>query len=83
VRCYNNRALTFRVLKRYDRSLEDYDRSVALNPCQIDGFWGRAQTLYEMKLYTQALSDCEKVLDIQSDFAPAQSLVKRLNKLIF
>lgn len=83
VRCYNNRALTFRVLKRYDRSLEDYDRSVAINPSQIDGFWGRAQTLYEMKLYTQALSDCEKVLSIQSDFAPVQSLIKRLHKLIF
>jgi len=83
VRCYNNRALTFRVLKRYERSLEDYDRSVAINPSQIDGFWGRAQTLYEMKLYTQALADCEKVLSIRSDFAPAQSLIKRLNKLIF
>ncbi len=83
VRCHNNRALTFRVLKRYDRSLEDYDRSIAINPSQIDGFWGRAQTLYEMKLYTQALADCEKVLSIQSDFAPAQTLIKRLNKLIF
>ena len=83
LRCYNNRALTFRVLKRYDQSLEDYDRSIAVNPSQIDGFWGRAQTLYEMKLYTQALSDCEKVLSIQNDFVPAQSLIKRLNKLIF
>lgn len=83
VRCYNNRALTFRVLKRHEQSLEDYDRSIAVNPNQIDGFWGRAQTLYEMKLYTQALSDCEKVLSIQSDFTPAQSLIKRLNKLIF
>jgi putative GTP pyrophosphokinase len=83
VRCYNNRGLTFRILKRYDRSLEDYDRSIALNPCLVDGFWGRAQTLYEMKLYTQALSDCEKALSIQGDFAPAQSFVKRLNKLIF
>lgn len=82
-RCYNNRALTFRVLKRFDRSLEDYDRSISINPCQMDGFWGRAQTLYEMKLYTQALSDCEKVLGIQADFAPAQSLIKRLNKMIF
>jgi putative GTP pyrophosphokinase len=83
VRGYNNRALTFRVLHRYDRSLEDYDRSVTLNPCLMDGFWGRAQTLYEMKLYTQALSDCEKVLNIQSDYVPAQSLAKRLKKLIF
>ncbi|HLZ18384.1 MAG TPA: hypothetical protein VKO67_02160, partial [Smithellaceae bacterium] len=83
VRCFNNRALTFRVLQRYDRSLEDYDRSIAINPSQIDGFWGRAQTLYEMKLYTQALADCEKVLSIQGDFAPAQSLIRRLNKLIF
>ena len=83
VRCFNNRGLTFRVLKRFDRSLEDYDHSIAINPCLIDGFWGRAQTLYEMKLYTQALSDCEKVLNIQSDFTPVQSLIRRLNKLIF
>ena len=83
VRCYNNRALTFRVVKRHDRSLEDYDQSIAINPCLIDGFWGRAQTAFEIKLYSQALSDCEKALSIQSDFAPAQSLIKRLNKLIF
>jgi len=82
VRCYNNRALTFRVLKRYERSLEDYDLSISLNPSQIDGFWGRAQTFYEMKLYSQCLSDCEKALSIQNDFAPAQSLIKRLNKLM-
>jgi putative GTP pyrophosphokinase len=83
IRCYNNRALTFRILKRYERSLEDYDRSITINPCQIDGFWGRAQTLCEMKLYGQALSDCEKALSIQNDFTPAQSLIKRINKLIF
>ena len=83
VRCYNNRALTFRVLKRYDRSLEDYDHSVGINPSQIDGFWGRAQTLYEMKLYTQALANCEKVLSIQNDFEPAQALIRRLQKIIF
>jgi putative GTP pyrophosphokinase len=83
VRSYNNRALTFRVLKRYDRSLGDYDRSITLDPSLIDGFWGRAQTLYEMKFYSQSLADCEKVLSIKSDFAPAQSLIKRLNKLIF
>jgi len=82
-RCYNNRGLTFRVLRRYERSLEDYDRSVSVDPCQIDGFWGRAQTLYEMKLYSQALADCKKVLSIQSDFMPAQLLIKRLHKIIF
>lgn len=83
VRCYNNRGLTFRVLKRYVRSLEDYERSIAGNPSQIDGYWGRAQTLYEMRLFSQSLSDCEKVLSIQGDFAPAQALMKRIQKLIF
>ena len=83
VRCYNNRALTFRILKRYDRSLDDYDKSIAVNPSQMESFWGRAQTFYEMKLYTQAIADCEKVLSIRSDFAPAQLLIKRINKLLF
>jgi putative GTP pyrophosphokinase len=83
VRCYNNRALTLRLLKRFERSLEDYDKAIAINPSHIDSFWGRAQTFFEMKLYTNAIADCEKVLSIQSDFAPARSFIKRLEKLVF
>ncbi len=82
-RAYNNRALAFRLVKKLERSLDDYDQSIAINPSVIDGFWGRAQTLCEMKLYTQAIADCEKALSIQSDFAPAQAFIRRLNKLIF
>lgn len=82
-RAYNNRALAFRVLKKLERSLEDYDHAIAINPAGIDGFWGRAQTLCEMQLYTQAIADCRKALSIQSDFAPAEAFIKRLNKLIF
>jgi putative GTP pyrophosphokinase len=49
----------------------------------VDGFWGRAQTLYDMKLYTQSIADCEKALSIKGDFRPAHLLMKRINKLIF
>lgn len=83
IRCYNNRALVYRVLKRYDRSMEDYDLSLAIQPTQFDACWGRAQTCYEMKLFSQSLSDCEKVLGIQPGFQPAQDLLKRISRQIF
>lgn len=83
VRGYNNRGLVYRALKRYDRSLEDYDQSLAINPTQFEGYWGRAQTRFDMKFFTQSLADCEKVLGIQPGFLPAQELIKRIGRQIF
>jgi len=63
---------------QYQESLEAYDRSLAIDPSQLDGYWGRAQTFHQMKLYTRALADCEKVLAIETDFQPAQALIRRI-----
>jgi GTP pyrophosphokinase len=82
-RAWCNRGLVYRVQRKYDQSLEDYDQSIAIAPEQLDGFWGRAQTCFEMKLYSRALADCQKVLALQSDFTPAEDLEKTIRRQIF
>lgn len=83
IRAWNNRGLVHRVAGRFDQSLEDYQHAIDLAPQLGEGYWGRAQTCYEMKFYSRALNDCQKVLERQHDFVPAQDLEKALRRKIF
>ena len=82
-RAWCNRGLVSRVQGKYDLSLEDYDRAIELAPEQLDGFWGRAQTCFEMKLFSRALADCQKALTLQADFTPAEDLEKTIHRMMF
>ncbi len=82
-RAWSNRGLAYRVLGKMDQSLEDYNRVVEIHPQQYEGYWGRAQTCYEMKLYSRALDDCRSTLQRKADFTPAQDLEKVLHRLLF
>lgn len=82
-RAWCNRGLVYRVQGKYDQSLEDYDRAIDLIPEQLDGFWGRAQTCFEMKLYSRALTDCQNVLAVQADFSPAEDLERIIRRMMF
>lgn len=82
-RAWCNRGLVYRVQGKYDQSLEDYEQTITQSPEQLDGFWGRAQTCFEMKLYSRALTDCQKVLSLQTDFSPAVNLERTIRRMIF
>ena len=82
-RAWCNRGLVYRVQGKFELSLEDYAQAIETAPEQLDGFWGRAQTCFEMKLYSRALTDCQKVLALQTDFTPAQNLEKTLRRQMF
>lgn len=82
-RAWSNRGLVYRVQEKFDQSLEDYNRAIELSATLLDGFWGRAQTCFEMQLYSRALSDCQKVLSLQVDFVPAQELEKAIRRQMF
>ena len=82
-RAWCNRGLVYRVQGKYTQSLADYDRAVALSAATLDGYWGRAQTCFEMKLFSRALADCRTALDLQGDFQPAQDLLKTIHREIF
>lgn len=83
VRAWCNRGLVYRVQGKLDQSLEDFDRAIETAPQQMDGYWGRAQTCYEMKLFSRALSDCHQVISRQADFTAAQEFEKNLRRQIF
>ncbi len=82
-RNHANRGLSYRVMKKFDRSIEDYVKVFQLDPSRLDDYFGRAQTNYEMRLLTRALADCEHVLQIESCHRPARELVKCIRREIF
>ncbi|SEA40576.1 putative GTP pyrophosphokinase [Desulfuromusa kysingii] len=82
-RAWTNRGLAYRVLEKFDLSLENYDRVIAMNPQQYEGYWGRAQTCFEMKLFSRALNDCHKTIERKADFTPALELEKALRRQLF
>lgn len=82
-RAWTNRGLAYRVLGKLDLSLEDYDKVIEMNPQQYEGYWGRAQTCFEMKLVSRALSDCYKTIERKADFIPALELEKTLRRQLF
>ena len=82
-RAWCNRGLVYRVQGKYDQSLADYGRAVDLSATTLDGFWGRAQTCFEMKLFSRALSDCRVVLGLQADFRTALELQKTIHSEVF
>ncbi len=83
VRAWTNRGLASRVLGRFEQSLENYNHAIEMAQQQYEGFWGRAQTYYEMQLFTKALDDCQKCLQRCADFKPAQELAKILHSQLF
>jgi len=82
-RAWTNLGLAYRVLGKFDQSLESYDHVIAMNPLQHEGYWGRAQTCFEMKLLSRALSDCHKTIERKADFIPALELEKTLRRQLF
>ncbi len=83
IRAWSNRGLAYRIVEKFDLSLEDYNRVIEMSPQQYEGYWGRAQTCFEMKLLSRALSDCRKTLERKSDFTPALELEKTLRRQLF
>lgn len=75
-RNYGNRGLCYRVLGNYERAIEDYDRALQISPAHLDSRFGLAQTYYDMKLFSKALSECELVLQVDSEHGPAAELAR-------
>lgn len=83
VRAYCNRGLVYRVTGKLDRSLADYDTAIQVAPTDVDGWWGRAQTSFELKLFTRAIEDCRRVLALSAGHAQASALLKAIHRSIF
>ena len=59
------------MLKKYDESLKDFNKSLELNPLWPDTFYGRSLTYYDLGDIQHALEDCDKAISIKPDFKQA------------
>lgn len=80
IRAWCNFGLACRILGRHDLSLEHYQHALQIDATSLEAYWGRAQTYFELQRYTESLEDCEMILALQNDFAPAQELRYELQK---
>jgi tetratricopeptide (TPR) repeat protein len=67
-------------MKKYEKALQDFNEALSINPNRPDGYFGRAQTYYDMQEYERALQDCERALGIHSGYQPARELIKILQR---
>jgi len=61
---YTNRSLCYASMKRWDKSLRDADKSIALNPNWVKGYYRRGVALRESGDYQKALEAFERCIDI-------------------
>lgn len=45
-----------------------------------EGYFGRAQTYYEMKLFSLAAADCEQALALEPGFFSAEDLMRLIRR---
>ena len=82
-RGWANRGLVNRMLRKFDASLDDYNRALNIDAANYEGYFGRAQTFYDLQLFAKALADCEKTLELQPDYSPAQKLGELIHRVLF
>ena len=68
---YNNRKLAYDNLKRYKRTIGDYDQAIALNPQDAVGYYSRGIAYYELKQYERAIEDYYQALTLNPHYANA------------
>lgn len=52
-----------------EKALESFTHVIALEPGEIDGYWNRAQLLYDQRRYEEALADCQHLLEKDPEHA--------------
>ncbi len=82
-RSWANRGLVNRMLRDFDRSVQDYSRALELEPGSGEGHFGRAQTYYEMELFSLAAADCEQALTVEPGLAAAEDLMRLIRRAPF
>jgi tetratricopeptide (TPR) repeat protein/tRNA A-37 threonylcarbamoyl transferase component Bud32 len=74
---YQNRANTYSRLGRYHEALEDFSRSIQLNPTWSASYSDRGTTYYKMERYEEALADHDRA--VQLDPTDGRAFINRGN----
>lgn len=67
---YNNRAVAYYELKRYEKSLADYAKALELLPGDISAYYNRGLLYNRQKKYGRALADFGKVIELEPAGVP-------------
>ncbi len=68
---YNNRAIAFRELGRFDRAITDYDAAIQLDPDYAAAYHNRALAYGRLNQYERALVDFSRALQLDPGRAGA------------
>jgi len=64
---FNNRGLTYRLLKKYDESLTDLNHSLELGPDDPNTLLNRGNTYGDLREYDKSLADLNHSLELRPD----------------
>lgn len=69
---YQNRALVFSAMGKYNDAIADCTRSIQMMEAQRPGpYWNRALDYEKLGKYPEAIADCKKVLEIDPNYSSA------------
>ncbi|MBX9877261.1 MAG: tetratricopeptide repeat protein [Candidatus Obscuribacterales bacterium] len=76
---YQNRALVFAAMGRYEDAVDDCTKSIQMMQSQRPGpYWNRAQNYKELGKFSEAIADCKKVLEIDPTYKSASAQIASL-----
>ena len=62
------------MLKQFSNSLDDLNQSLDIDEYQHETLHQRALVYYDIQDYARAIEDCDKALELHSDYEPAKNL---------
>lgn len=76
---YQNRALVYSALGKYEDAVADCSKSIQMMQAQRPGpYWNRALDYEKLGKYAEAIADCKKVLDIDPTYESAREQIANL-----
>lgn len=68
---FTNRGLSYYNLQQYQRAIQDYDRTIQLDPNDAMAFNNRGSSYYYLKQYQRAIQDYDQAIQLDPNFAMA------------
>lgn len=79
---YQNRALVFAAMGRYEDAVDDCTKSIQMMQSQRPGpYWNRAQNYEKLGKFSEAIADCKKVLEIDPTYESASAQIASLRTM--
>jgi tetratricopeptide (TPR) repeat protein len=68
---FNGRGLAFYDNGEYARAIDDFNRTIALNPLYVKAYYNRANTYDALQDYDRAIVDYSKTIDLDPNYSKA------------